>query len=124
ALAPLFPVKYSAVMADNVESGSSFTSALHEMQGVIQKLRRRADVIYHWVPHKEQDLTQSSRLQGFTPDVTQAAPRYGKIATLPKSIPELLSRNHGNIAYRMVSEPYGALPVQVDQMEQAFELVE
>src|SRR5207247_8174858 len=96
---------------------------LFEMHAVDQKLRRRADIIYHWVPHREQDLTQSSPLQGFTPDVTQAAPCYAKIATLPKCIPELLSGNHGNIAYRMVTEPYGTLPVQIDQMQQAFELI-
>ena len=93
------------------------------MQEVVKTLGRRANLIHYWVPHREQDLTQSSPLQGFTPDVTQAAPCYSHIATLPKSIPELLGGNHGSIAYRMVSEPYAALPVQVDQMETAFELL-
>jgi hypothetical protein len=101
----------------------SFKSALLEMQEVVNRLGPRANLIHHWVPHREQDLSKSSPLQGFTPDVTQAAPRYTKIASLPKSIPELLGGNHGNIAYRMVSEPYGALPVQVDQIRQAFELL-
>jgi hypothetical protein len=111
-------------MADNVQSEETpFTSALLEMQGVVNRLGRTANLIHHWVPHREQDLTQSSPLQGFTPDVTQAAPRYAQIATLPKSIPELLGDNHGNIAYRMVSEPYVALPVQLDQMQPAFELL-
>jgi hypothetical protein len=112
-------------MADNVEAEKpSSTLALHEIGEIIRKLRRRADVIYHWVPHREQDLTESSPLQGFTPDVTLAAPCYAKkIATLPKCIPELLSGNHGNIAYRMVTEPYYTLPVQVEQMQQAFQLV-
>src|SRR6266567_7853151 len=96
---------------------TSFTSALLEMQEVVNSLGPRANLIHHWVPHREQDLSKSSPLQGFTPDVTLAAPRYAKIATLPKSIPELLGGNQGNIAYRMVSEPYRACPVQIDQME-------
>jgi len=111
-------------MAENPETEkSSFTAALLEMQEVVKTLGRRANLIHYLVPHREQDLIQSSPLQGFTPDVTQAAPRYSLIATLPKSIPELLGGNRGSIAYRMVSEPYAALPVQVDQMETAFELL-
>lgn len=102
---------------------SSFTAALLEMREVVNRLGRRANLIHYWVPHREQDLTQSSPLQGFTPDVMQAALCYAQIATLPKSIPELLGGNHGSIAYRMVSEPYAALPVQVDQMQTAFELL-
>lgn len=110
-------------MVENTQSeNSSFTAALLEMQELVDTLGRRANLIHYWVPHREQDLTQSSPLQGFTPDVTQAAPCYSQIATLPKSIPELLGGNHGSIAYRMVSEPYIALPVQVDQMQRAFEL--
>jgi hypothetical protein len=102
---------------------SSFTAALLEMREVVNRLGRRANLIHYWVPHREQDLTESSPLQGFTPDVTQAAPCYAQIATLPKSIPELLGGNHGSIAYRMVSEPYATLPVQVDKMQTAFELL-
>lgn len=102
---------------------SPFTRALLEMQAIVQKLGRRANLIHHWIPHREQDLTQASPLQGFTPDVTEAAPLYAMIATLPKSIPELLGGNHGNIVYRMVSEPYSTLPLQVDQMQAAFEML-
>jgi hypothetical protein len=102
---------------------SSFTAALLEMRAVVNKLGRRANLIHYLVPHREQDLTQSSPLQGFTPDVPLAAPCYAQIATLPKSIPELMSGNHGNIAYRMVSEPYAVFPVQIDQMQPAFELL-
>lgn len=119
------PVKYFTVMVDDepVER-SAFKLALQEIAEITRKRRRKADTITHWVPHREQDLAESSRLQGFTPDVTDAAASYGKIATLPKCIPELLSGNHGVIAYRMVTDPYAALPVQVDQMQQAFELVD
>ncbi len=112
------------VMADNLDTENpSIGSALEEIAEITRKLGRKADLICHWVPHREQDLTHSSPLQGFTPDVTLAAKCYAKIATLPKSIPELLSGNHANIAYRMVTEPYRTLPVQVDQMQQAFELI-
>src|SRR5262245_24464518 len=111
-------------MVEKIESEkSTFTADLLKIREDVKKIGHRATINQYCVPNSKQDITQSSPLQGFTPDVTTAISSYAQIATLPRSIPDLLGGNHGSIAYRMVSEPYATLPVQVDQLQTAFELL-
>jgi hypothetical protein len=91
---------------------------------IIEATGRQADVIHYLVPHPEQNLTEATPLQGFTPDLLESAPLYVQIASLPKCIPELSGSNEGVIRYRMVTKPYIVLPVEVTGLERVLDHID
>jgi hypothetical protein len=81
----------------------------------------RADTIFFFVPYLEQNLEESSPLQGFTPDLYEAARTYARIALLPKCLHELLSNNEQVLAFRIAGEPHRILPVELSKIATVLE---
>jgi len=98
------------------------SAAMTSLEEIVNRTGRPADVIYYFVPHQKQNLAEASPLQGFTPDLLEAAPAYKQIASLPKSIPELLSSNEIVIASRMVTRPYEVFPVEISGLKEVLDL--
>lgn len=98
------------------------SAAVVALEKIIERTGRHADVLHYFVAHPEQNLVEASPLQGFTPDLHQAARVYNRIASLPKSIPELLGNNEFVIASRMATQPYTVFPIEINGLKQALDL--
>lgn len=95
---------------------------LGELQQLIEMTGGKADPIFYFIPHEEQNLAESSPLQGFTPDVLEAATMYARVASLPRCVHELLSNNEFQLAYRIGGDPYRVFPVEVADLQVAFDM--
>src|SRR5262245_45534227 len=95
---------------------------LRELNSLIERTNINADFIYNFVVHFEQHLEQASLFQGFTPDLSEAAEIYARIATLPRCLHELLGSNEDALPYRIGGEPYRIFPVQTDLLAEAFKI--
>lgn len=103
--------------------GPKKKQGLRALQELLNNNGVMADSIVYVIPHKNQELMDASPLQGFTPDLQEAAALFTHISTLPKCLHELLGSNEQVLALRAAGEPYTILPIDISDLYRTFEVL-